>query len=154
MKLVPLNQEEMDYVDSLDDSMTMGEICSYLPWLRVGIKTNDDELVGTLTLFNINGHSHKAEFGIHIFNPKGTLLTIRAFREFIKEAFQRLDLNRIYARIHHDNERCLRCAEYVGFRYEGTEKQSLLVCGKYKDVIVMAILKEEFKRGGQNVVRK
>jgi hypothetical protein len=154
MNITTLTPEELEFFSSLNDPMTIGELCEYLPWIRVGIRLDDNTLVGSITLFNINGFSHKAEFGMHIIHPKGTLVAAKAAKQFIKEAFERLNLNRIYARVHHDNTQCLNCIERFGFKFEGTERQSLLVCGKYKDILVYSILKSDIERGGLRVNRK
>ena len=144
MKTTLLSPEELEYIDNLDDPQTLGEICEYLPCIRVGIRLDDNTLLGTMTLFNINPQSHKAEFGMHILDSRGTLGAAREAKKFLKEAFERLNLNRIYIRVHYDNERCLSCVKRFGFRYEGTERQSLLVCGEYKDILVFSILREEW----------
>jgi RimJ/RimL family protein N-acetyltransferase len=99
-----------------------------------------------MIVFNIQPAHRKAEFGIFIFDPRGRALVAPAFKQFIKDAFGRLNLNRIYARIHSDNEKSLDCAEAAGFVYEGTERQSLFCCGRFKDVVVMSLLREEFER--------
>ena len=154
MKTTLLSPEELQYIDSLDDPQTLGEICEYLPCIRVGIRLDDNTLLGTMTLFNINPQSHKAEFGMHIIDSRGTLGAAAEARKFIKEAFERLDLNRIYIRVHHDNKRCLSCVKRFGFQFEGTEKQSLLVCGEFKDIHVYSILRSDFERSGLNEFQK
>ena len=149
MKLTELTNEEKEYIDNIDDPITVTEIYPcFPPPIRLGIRLNDDALVGTIILFNINGKCRKAEIGIHIFDPRGTLIGYKVLKRFIAEAFKNLPLNRIYARIHSDNERCLRCAKYIGFQQEGTERQSLFVCDKFKDIVVMSILKDDIQKEG------
>jgi RimJ/RimL family protein N-acetyltransferase len=117
--------------------------------IRVGIRLDDNTLIGVMSLFNVNPLSRKAEFGLTVFKLNTFLYHAMypEVRTFLEECFKRLDLNRIYVKIHSDNTRCLSSAKKMGFRYEGTEKQSLLVCGKYKDIVTMAILKNEFFEG-------
>jgi RimJ/RimL family protein N-acetyltransferase len=149
MKLTFPTQEEFYRVWQLDEAnmnTMQGEIRLDLPRLQVSVKLNDDTFVGSFLLFNIDKENHKAEFGIHIFEPRGTLIAAKAFRKFAKDVFEAFELNRIYARIHADNKRSLSCAERIGFEYEGTEKQSLFCCGKFKDVVVMSILKGDFEK--------
>lgn len=145
MKVTLLTQEEMDYIDNINDPITITEIYPHLPKFRVGIRLDDNTLIGTMILFNISTENHKAEFGIHIFKL-GTFLYREMLKQvvgFLDESFKQLNLNRIYARIHSDNKRSISCAKKIGFSYEGTEKQSLLVCNKYKDIVVMSLLKNE-----------
>lgn len=146
MKITLLTPAELEFFDSVDNPHMLGEIYPHLSRLKVGIRTDENDLIGTMSLFNINGKSHKAEFGIHIYNFKNTFIchgVYKVFKEFIEESFERLNLNRIYARVHQDNKLCLLCAKKIGFKYEGTERQSFLACGEYKDILVFSILKNE-----------
>jgi RimJ/RimL family protein N-acetyltransferase len=143
MKLEILTPEEERIIDELNDPFMIGETCLYLPRIKVGIKLDDGTLVGMLILFNVQFDHRKAEFGIQIIDSRGTLLAVKAFKQFIKDVFEWGNLNRVYSRIQHDNERCLSCAKRVGFQYEGTERRSLFVNGVWKDVVVMSILREE-----------
>lgn len=145
MKITFLTPEEQKYIDSIKDPFLVGERCNYLPWWRFGIRLNDNTLVGSIIIFNISGESRKAEIGMHIFDSRGTLVAYKAFREFVKEVFNRLDLNRIYVKIHSDNKRCLSCIKRAGFIYEGTERQALLVDGQYKDIMVFSQIKNDMK---------
>jgi len=148
MKLTFLTPKEEENLPNKNPFL-MGERCEYLPWFLLGIRLDDNTLVGTLMLFNINGISRKAEIGMNVFHPRGTLVAYKAFRELTQEAFKRLELNRIYVKIHSDNKRCLSCIKRTGFIFEGVERQALLIDGKYKDIVVFSRIKSDFERGDQ-----
>jgi RimJ/RimL family protein N-acetyltransferase len=148
MKVTHLTPEEQEFIKGQNDPLLLGERCEYLPWFIVGIRLDDNTLVGTMILFNISGQSKKAEIGMNIFNSRGTLIAYKAFKEFVKESFERLNLNRIYAKVHSDNKRCISCLKRSGFFYEGTEREALLVDGVYKDVLIFSQIRKDLERGG------
>lgn len=146
MKLTFLTQEEEENLPNKNPFL-MGERCEYLPWFLLGIRLDDNTLVGTLMIFNINGISRKAEIGMNVFHPRGTLIAYKAFRELVNESFKRLNLNRIYVRVHSDNARCLSCIKRSGFIFEGKERQALYIDGKFKDIMVFSQIRDDFERG-------
>lgn len=66
-----------------------------------------------------------------------------ALTEILKFAFNELGLNRVEARINSDNGASLHLHKKLGYRQDGVLRQALYKCGRFKDVIVMSILKEE-----------
>jgi RimJ/RimL family protein N-acetyltransferase len=59
-----------------------------------------------------------------------------------------MNLHRVFLRIHEDNTSGIRCYEKVGFRPEGTMRESVFKEGKYYDVHITSILKSEFAING------
>ena len=55
-----------------------------------------------------------------------------------------MNLNRIELGVLGSNISGLKLYEKVGFKREGVKRQSIYKNGKFVDVIMMAILKEEF----------
>ncbi len=66
-----------------------------------------------------------------------------ALMEILTYGFNELGLNRIEARINADNTASLRLHQKIGYRREGVLREAIYKNGRYKDVIVMSILKEE-----------
>ena len=60
--------------------------------------------------------------------------------------YKRQNLNRLELEVYECNERAIRCYRKAGFREEGRLRQRVYRKGKYWDVLVMAVLKEEFER--------
>jgi RimJ/RimL family protein N-acetyltransferase len=60
-------------------------------------------------------------------------------------AFQSLNFNRLELDVYDFNERAYRCYLRCGFKEEGRLRQKVYRDGKFRDVIQMAILKEEYE---------
>jgi RimJ/RimL family protein N-acetyltransferase len=71
-----------------------------------------------------------------------------AVRTMVRVAFRKMNLHRVYLRVHEDNTRGIRCYEKVGFRHEGTMRESVFKEGAYCDVHVMSMLESEFETHG------
>lgn len=103
-------------------------------------------LVGSCGFFNHDQHNASAEFGIMIGDKSywnkghGT----EAVRLLVKHGFHTLNLNRIYLRVLENNPRAIRAYEKAGFTHEGRQRQADFRDGKYIDLLVMSILKDEF----------
>jgi len=102
--------------------------------------------IGNLGLHRIDWKNRVATFGIVIGEKAywdrgyGT----EAVRTALRYAFFELGLNRVELETFSFNRRAIRCYEKVGFRHEGTRRQALYRDGRYHDILIMGILKEEF----------
>jgi RimJ/RimL family protein N-acetyltransferase len=63
----------------------------------------------------------------------------------LRHAFLDLNLNRVGLEVLADNEQAIRLYERVGFRTEGRLRSHVCKEGRFKDVLVMGILRAEFK---------
>jgi RimJ/RimL family protein N-acetyltransferase/predicted N-acetyltransferase YhbS len=68
-----------------------------------------------------------------------------ALRELLRIGFEDMYLHRIQLTVFPENRRALRCYAKCGFRQEGFERQSYLKGGRWRDLITMAILREEWE---------
>ena len=68
-----------------------------------------------------------------------------AIRVLQKFAFEELNLNRIELDVYDFNVRAHKCYLKCGFKEEGRMRQKLFRNGQFRDVIKMAILKEEYE---------
>jgi diamine N-acetyltransferase len=104
------------------------------------------KMIGGTGFFNLNNRNHCAELGIMIGDKSawnqgyGT----EAVRLLVKHGFNTLNLNRIYLRVLENNPGAIRAYEKAGFTHEGRLRQSEYRDGRYSDLLVMSILKEEF----------
>jgi diamine N-acetyltransferase len=105
------------------------------------------KLIGNLAFFRIDWRNRSSEFGIMIGDTNywnqgyGT----EAVRLLVKHGFNTLNLNRIYLHVFENNSRAIRAYEKAGFVHEGRLRQAGFKDGKYIDILVMSILKDEFK---------
>jgi RimJ/RimL family protein N-acetyltransferase len=71
-----------------------------------------------------------------------------AIRAMLEIAFRQMNLHRVFLRVHEDNLRGIRCYEKVGFKQEGTMRESVFKEGAYRDVHLMGILRPEYDKNG------
>jgi RimJ/RimL family protein N-acetyltransferase len=114
----------------------------------LGIETYDGVLIGNCGLHHLDDTSRNAEMGIVIGEQDywGKGYGSDAIRTFLRFAFNELNLHRVYLHVHDYNARAIRCYEKCGFRLEGREREAHFHEGRYHDVLIMAILCNEFDK--------
>lgn len=107
-------------------------------------KTN--KIIGTCQLHAIDFISRSAELQIRIGEPsyrdKG--LGTQAVKLLTKFAFDDLNLNRVQLHLIGSNKRAYHVYLKAGFKKEGVLRQAAYIDGKYENLILMGMLKEEF----------
>jgi diamine N-acetyltransferase len=104
------------------------------------------KLIGSLGFTNIDWRNRSSEFGIMIGDKTywnqdyGT----EAVRLLVNHGFNTLNLNRIFLHVFENNPRAIRAYEKAGFIHEGRERQAEFKDGRYIDVLLMSMLKDEF----------
>jgi [ribosomal protein S5]-alanine N-acetyltransferase len=89
--------------------------------------------------------NYLAEVGYWIGQPHwGKGYATYALRLLIQFAFERTDLNRVYARHFLTNPASGRVMEKAGMTYEGTSRQVVFHHEEFKDAALYAILKEDY----------
>lgn len=111
------------------------------------IETLQDNIyLGGCGINEIDWKNSKAVVGIFIGNKEywdkgyGT----DAMRVLIKFIFNEMNINKIKLNVHDFNERAIRSYEKCGFKKEGVLRNELYRDGRYYDIIVMGLFKEEF----------
>lgn len=141
-----LGQEELWYADILTKPVEEQPLC---------IEVMQDEtwdFIGNLGFMAIDQHDRCAELGIAIGEKQfwsqgyGT----EALRLLVQHGFENLNLNRIYLRVYETNPRAVRSYEKAGFSIDGRLRQARYLEGRYVDVFVMSILKDEWKKEKKN----
>ena len=111
------------------------------------IETKKGEYLGHIGLHRIDWKNRNAEVGIVIGKKKhwnkgyGTdaMMTILDF------AFNRMNLHKIYLRVFDFNKGAIRSYEKCGFKKEGLLREIFYNEGKYHNLVMMGILKKEYK---------
>lgn len=108
-----------------------------------------DHLIGNCSLFGVNHKNRSAEFGIVIGEKEywGKGYGSDAARVILRFAFEEVNLNRVQLEVFGYNTRAIRSYEKVGFVREGVRREVVFRAGKYHDVIVMAVLREQWVAG-------
>jgi RimJ/RimL family protein N-acetyltransferase len=117
-----------------------------MPVLTTIIRLDDETPVGWIDLFNIDHVNMKAEAGIAIPDERGRGLAGVAGKQYLALVFEAWGFNRITCRILASNQYAIKCAELFGFIREGVERQAIYRDGKFEDVIVFAMLRDDFRK--------
>lgn len=109
------------------------------------IEYNDD-IVGLIGFEAINIYRKKAELGYWLspeYQGKGIMKMAALLA--LKLGFENHSFNRIEIKCASNNIRSIKIAEYLGFTYEGTERDGeLLSDGQFTDVRVYSMLEREY----------
>jgi RimJ/RimL family protein N-acetyltransferase len=106
----------------------------------------DDQLIGTTSLMQVNGKNRAATLGISVADPaaRGKGYGREALELLVEFGFLELNLNRIQLYVMEFNEGARRLYERVGFKLDGTLRQSVFREGRFWDEHVMSILRSEY----------
>ena len=110
------------------------------------VELENDKLIGTISLENINHISRTAILGIFIGDKpsRNKGYGTEAIRLLLDYGFNYLNLNNIKLDVLEINERAIACYKKCGFKEYGRRRKCVFLDGKYYDRINMEILKEEF----------
>ena len=97
--------------------------------------------VGAIYFQHIDRQNRKAEYGLYLGEKSayGRGIGAEAIRLCMAYGFHELGLHKIMMRALADNEASLRVNEKIGFRKEAYLKDELLIDGKYRDIVYMAL---------------
>ncbi len=107
---------------------------------------SDDRLIGSIELRDIDRDHLQAELSLWIgaaFWNNG--YAAEAANAVINYGFTALDLNRIYAHRMMRNSTCETLFNKIGMKQEGSLRQRVIKWGKFEDVALYAIIKEDLK---------
>lgn len=115
--------------------------------LVIQIKDGDGwRAIGNTSFMNIDWTNRSAEVGIFIGEKscwnKGYGREV--MRLMLKHGFETLNLHRIYLRVFEHNLRGIKAYEHAGFQHEGRMRQAQYQDGRYYDVLLMSVLRDEY----------
>jgi len=114
---------------------------------ELGIELESGQVVGGMSLLKVDHKNKNAEVGYWLGKKYwGQGIASESLKLILDFGFKKLKLVRIYARVMHPNTASAKLLEKAGFKYEGRMKQNFLKNGKWMDVLIYAILKEEYKK--------
>ncbi len=121
---------------------------SNIPISVFGIETiESNKLVGMVCLRKINFINRDAEIGLFIGDVKerDRGFAKAATLQCMEIAFNRLGLNRIYAKVIEDNKAAIHIFGKCGLKKEGILRECVFKNNQFKNQVVMSILKREFE---------
>ena len=106
-----------------------------------------EKIIGNCAIHNIDCKNRVAECGITIGEKEyqGKGYGTEAMEMLVEYGFNTLNLNRIELSTYDFNIRAFKSYHKIGFIEEGRKRQAMFINGKYHDIIIMAILREEWE---------
>jgi diamine N-acetyltransferase len=120
-------------------------------FLFVICRLNDGQPVGNCGLFDIDYVNGSAGIGITIGEKAlwGQGLGTDAMFALLDFGFGQLRLERLWLEVYDFNSRARRSYEKCGFVLEGTERHAVYKGGKFLDVQLMSVLRDEWAAQGR-----
>ncbi|NOX85840.1 MAG: GNAT family N-acetyltransferase [Chlorobi bacterium] len=102
---------------------------------------------GLISLKEIDNLNAKAEIGYWLdVNMTGKGIMQRACKALISYSFDELKLNRVWIKTAVGNKKSAAIPVNLGFYFEGIERDGELLNGKFHDLMVYSMLKNEWKQ--------
>lgn len=110
------------------------------------IKKDNEQLIGSCSIMNIDSINQTAEVGILIGeeSARGKGYGEETLRIILDYGFNTLNLHNIYLGVYSFNEQAIACYKKVGFKEAGRLREAKFHNGKRYDDIRMDILRDEF----------
>lgn len=107
---------------------------------------DEDQSIGYMLLANIDHKNQNAEIGIHIDEEEyqGKGYGTDAMKTMLRFLFSEMNLHRVYLYVHEYNDRAIRFYKKMGFKNEGVLRDATFTEGRFYNVILMSILREDF----------
>lgn len=117
------------------------------------IMNDKGEYIGQIGLNQIYWPSGTARLGIVVSKKDewGRGHAQRAIKQLLAIAFKKLKLNKVWAIFYKTNKRMLYVTKKLGFAREGLLREEYFHNGKHHDMIRVAILKREWRKGRRKV---
>lgn len=109
------------------------------------VEKDEDVILGIISLTNINFQNQSAELHLMIGKEnQGKGLGTFSVNELLYHAFNNLNLKRVELTVLKTNIRAIHLYEKCGFVKEGCKRQSKYKNGKFVDMLMYSILKDEW----------
>ena len=163
--LSPINKDDFEiYTKWLNDVEVSGNLGNYRQMISltseqkfldelmsggqnyVVVLNENDELIGNISLNEIDNISRRASVGLFIGEKenRGKGYGAEALRLILDYGFKTLNLHNVMLLVHSDNERAIACYKKVGFCEFGRRREVQYKNGRYIDAVYMDILDGEF----------
>jgi RimJ/RimL family protein N-acetyltransferase len=149
-----INDSETNYWRGLYHPMS---IENSLEWLKqnsvithekicFAVCDNQHNFIGLIGLRSICLRSRRGEIWIYLGNKEkwGHGIGSDAIKTLCDYSFNQMNLNRIWAEIDPENMGTLRCLEKSHFTKEGVLRAGYYRHGKYRDTMILSILRKEW----------
>lgn len=106
------------------------------------------EVIGAISFVNFSEKNKIAEIGYWLsFTYNGKGIMTKAVKTLEDYGFQKLKLNRIEIRADIENKKSWKVPVRAGYKKEGILRQSSMLRGEARDIVVYSKLKSEWEKG-------
>ncbi len=104
--------------------------------------------IGNCGFHDVDWRNSNAEFGIFIGDQSywGQGIGQEAIQVLLQVGFDTMNLHRIWLRVMANNARAIKCYEALGFVHEGSKREAEYRDGRFVDMLLMSLLRDEWKR--------
>ena len=112
----------------------------------------DESYIGQLDMFRVDWRLRQGEIGMVIGRRehRGKGYALEALQLLQDYVFSALGLERLELEVHMDNVPAIRCYELAGFTLEGVKRHAFYSDGRFGDVGVMSILRQDWEKAREN----
>lgn len=146
-ELIKLLGAPFRYIDvQIDERWYENYLSNRNTAIRCAIVDENDEVLGLVSLLGIDRLNQSAEFNIMIgdTNNQGKGIGSFAVKEMLHHAFYDMNLQRIELTVLEDNARAKHVYEKNGFVYEGRKRKAVFKDGKFVDMLMYSVLRDEY----------
>ena len=110
-------------------------------------EVGSNKYIGNVYATDINQTNRSCTSGVLIGNHDywGQGYAFEAYRLLLEYLFNERNINRVQAFVLESNVASMKMHQKVGYKKEGTLRQSVYKNGKYQDQVLLSILKEDFR---------
>jgi diamine N-acetyltransferase len=112
-------------------------------------KSDEWQMVGNCSFMDMDHTARSAEVGLFLgdksFWNKG--YGTEVMNLLLRFGFETLNLNRIFLRVDEANKGGIRAYEKAGFVHEGRLRQAVYREGEYDNLLIMSVIRSEWKSG-------
>ena len=110
------------------------------------VRPDDDRVIGTGTLSNLDVQNRRAEMGYALARSEwGRGVMSQVLPVLVRFGFETLDLHRIEADVDPRNPASIRLLERLGFQKEGCRRESYIVNDEIQDAVLYGLLRQEYE---------
>ncbi len=144
-------REWIEWVDNIKDETDFyPKIEKYAKryFANEGFKTGllyQNQLIGVIGFNTMDKKNHRISLGYWIHEGyQGKGIVARSVPFFVNYAFEKLNLNKVEIECGTENQKSRAIPENLGFTEEGTIRAAQYLYGRYQDIVVYGMLKEEW----------
>lgn len=104
------------------------------------------DYIGQVDFFQISWPTRCGTIGMVVGKKemRGRGVGTEALKLLVRYGFLTLGLERAELDVHQDNARAIRCYENAGFRHEGRKRHAVFTDGRFRDLLQLSVLRDEW----------